>query len=357
MDVAERIEGCLLGGAVGDALGAPVEFDDWAAIRESFGPSGVTGLTAPGRFTDDTQMSLFTVEALIRARVRGRVKGIVHPLDVVRHGYLRWLWTQGGPWAQAGAEFAAGRSEPDGWLASVPLLRRRMAPGTTCLAALAAGGTGTVGDPANHSKGCGAVMRAAPVGFFYDRPADAWAAACDFAAITHGHPDGIHPAGILAVAIRLMCDGQPLGSALEQAAAFAPAAGDTRRVLARAIQVAADGLPDPVTLNSELGQGWVGEEALAIAACCALAAPTPRAALLAAVNHSGDSDSTGSIVGNLLGAADGLAAVPPDWIDALEGADVVAQVARDAATELVSPPWDSGGDDVPAQWWDKYPGW
>ncbi len=301
-------------------------------------------------------MTLFTVEGLIRARIRGRAKGICHPPDVVRHAYLRWLWTQGGSWAEVGSEFAAGHPEPDGWLVSVLLLRRRMAPGSTCLSALHAGGSGTVRDPANDSKGCGAVMRAAPVGFFYDNPEQAWSAACDFAAITHGHPDGIYPAGVLAAAVRLLAAGQLVAGALEQAAALAPAGSDTRRAIARAAAVAADGLPDPVALNRQLGEGWVGEEALAIAACCALAAPTPRAAMLAAINHSGDSDSTGSIAGNLLGAAYGMDAVPGDWLEVLEGADVVAVIAEDAATELISPPGDADGD-VPAQWWDKYPGW
>ncbi len=70
MTPAERIRGCLLGGAVGDALGTPVEFQSWARIRAVHGPEGVTELSTPGRFTDDTQMSLFTAEGLIRASVR-----------------------------------------------------------------------------------------------------------------------------------------------------------------------------------------------------------------------------------------------------------------------------------------------
>jgi ADP-ribosylglycohydrolase len=117
-----------------------------------------------------------------------------------------------------------------------------------------------------------------------------------------------------------------------------------------------DGVPDPGMLNQRLGAGWVGEEALAIAACCALGEPTPRAAMLAAVNHSGDSDSTASITGNLVGARYGSDAVPGEWLDAVEGADVVAQVAQDAATELLSPPWDDD-DSVPSDWWHRYPGW
>lgn len=358
MDLRQRISGCLLAGAVGDALGAQVEFLSWNEIRDRFGPDGITGPSPSqrARFTDDTQMTLFTVEGLIRARVRGRSKGICHPPSVVRHAYLRWLHTQGVAWAQAGAEFAAHSSEPDGWLVQQPILHHRMAPGNTCLSALRSGGNGTISQPANDSKGCGAVMRAAPVGFFYDTATEAWDAACDIAAITHGHPDGIEPAGVLAVTIRLLADGQPLAAALRDAAVFAPVGSRTRQALTDAIDLSYRGLPDPEALNRRLGEGWVGEEALAIAACCALAASTPAAALLAAVNHSGDGDSTGSIAGNLLGAAHGPQAVRETWLENLDGREVVVQIASDAATEMLNTPCEPGGSARP-EWWNRYPGW
>ena len=193
MELRERITGCLLAGAVGDALGAPVEFQSWTEIRETFGPDGVTDLGHAARFTDDTQMTLFTAEGLIRALVRGRWRGYLPSAQRRPHAYLRWLYTQGVPWRQAGAEFAADNPRPDGCLASQPLLHHRMAPGSTCLSALRAGGSGTISRPANNSKGCGAVMRTAPVGFCYPTVSQTWDAACDMAAITHGHPDGIHP--------------------------------------------------------------------------------------------------------------------------------------------------------------------
>jgi ADP-ribosyl-[dinitrogen reductase] hydrolase len=199
-------------------------------------------------------------------------------------------------------------------------------------------------------------MRAAPAGFFCGSPARAWDTGCEIAAITHGHPDGIHPAGVLAAAIRMLADGYQLATALSTAAAFAPEGSSIRRAVTRAIALAGAGLPDLVTLNQALGHGWVGDEALAIATCCALAAPTPPAALLAAVNHFGDSDSTGAITGNLLGTSRGAAAVPAEWADALKGADIVTQTAEDAATELLSPPWDDE-QSVPDSWWHRYPGW
>ena len=74
-----HFRGCLLGGAVGDALGAPIEFMGLEEIRSRFGPRGVTDLTdgvwPAGSITDDTQMTLFTAEGLLRAQVRGALKG------------------------------------------------------------------------------------------------------------------------------------------------------------------------------------------------------------------------------------------------------------------------------------------
>ena len=100
VDIGDRIAGCLLGGAIGDALGAAIEFDSIDEIRRSHGPDGVTDYVEAygrrGAITDDTQMTLFTTEGIIRASVRYRSRGICHPPSVVRHAYIRWYATQGG---------------------------------------------------------------------------------------------------------------------------------------------------------------------------------------------------------------------------------------------------------------------
>ncbi|RPJ69686.1 MAG: ADP-ribosylglycohydrolase family protein, partial [Acidobacteria bacterium] len=155
--------GCLLGGAVGDALGAPVEFMSLAEIRRRFGPRGVEDYAPAygrrGAITDDTQMTLFTAEGLIRGLVRWRSKGIAHVPSVVAHAYLRWLRTQG----ESSACKVDDPDEDRGWLYSQRELHHRRAPGNTCLSALRE--MKTLGAPArNTSKGCGGVMRVAPAG-------------------------------------------------------------------------------------------------------------------------------------------------------------------------------------------------
>src|SRR5262249_49764731 len=144
-----RVVGCLLAGAIGDALGAGVEFDSLAAIRQRLGARGASGFVrAYGRvaaITDDTQMTLFTAEGLIRAHVRGREKGIVDEASVVWHAYDRWLLTQG--------ETRARDGETDGWLVREQRLHATRAPGNTCLTALRGGRMGTRAAPVNDSKG------------------------------------------------------------------------------------------------------------------------------------------------------------------------------------------------------------
>ena len=94
-----RFKGCLIGGAVGDALGAPVEFMSLAEIRRKFGPDGITGYSPAysriGAITDDTQMTLWTAEGLLRYHCRGETRGIVPSMPgMVHRAYLRWLITR-----------------------------------------------------------------------------------------------------------------------------------------------------------------------------------------------------------------------------------------------------------------------
>ena len=328
-ELDEAIRGCLLGGAVGDALGAPIEFAHWPEIKEMFGPTGVTEVLDPGHFTDDTQMTLFTAEALLIAAVEMERTGVCLPRTLLHHAYLRWLVTQAGelPAVQIPAE------EPLGWLLDVPLLHRVEAPGLTCLGALESGDVGTVRQPINDSKGCGGVMRAAPAAFLVPgclpgaATAEAYELGCEVAAITHGHQGGIEPAGVLAAIISELLRGEDLWEATTTARALTSA--EMGRYLDRALSVAADGVPSPERIEAELGAGWVGDEALCIALACALASPDVETGLLASVNHSGDTDSTGAICGNLLGARDGASGIPQEFLDAVDGIEFVEQIADD----------------------------
>ena len=351
-----HFRGCLLGGAVGDALGAAVEFKTLEEIRTEFGPAGIrdygVAYGRTGAITDDTQMTLFTGEALLRAehcRVRDPA---CRTADVAWHAYLRWLRTQG--------EVVQPRGLPDedGWLVGVKGLHSRRAPGVTCLAALRKGRMGTIRDPLNDSKGCGGVMRVAPAGFVPGQP---FRLGCELAALTHGHPTGWLAAGYLAQLVHEVA----VGASLAEGAARAlevlerqPGHEETSGAIRRALALAHSEREAPEDLET-LGPGFVAEEALAIALLAALRATGFEQGVLLAVNHSGDSDSTGSIAGNLLGLLHGEQGIPATWLERLELRDLIAGVATDLWLHFGEGEKPAGAvfeSNQRSPDWDQYPG-
>jgi ADP-ribosylglycohydrolase len=352
-----RFLGCLLGGAVGDALGAPIEFSSWKVIRAKYGPDGVQGFVefedGHGEFTDDTQMTLFTAEGVLRAHTRQIEKGSSSFPTIIRNAYLRWMLTQGDH--PAVWEFNLPRVVRTGWLIREEGLFSRRSPGTTCLYALEEFQTGTIEKPLNNRKGCGGVMRAAPVGLYFSAdPEEAFTKGCESAAITHGHPTGYLAAGFLSALMAGLTQGKDFGPSTDEARRILqtrPGSGECLKAVARAVELAETG-PATVELVETFGSGWTAEEALAIALYCALSFPTDlRRGVLAAVNHSGDSDSTGAIAGNILGCRLGREGIPDEWVARLTLADVVERMARD----LFDGP-DSDGGSVSTVWWNRYPG-
>ncbi len=324
---ASRVRACLLGGAIGDALGAPVEFASLSEIRRRHGPAGVIGFARGevGRFTDDTQMTLFTAEGLICAAIPGAGRDKPEVSVAVWHAYQRWLDTQG--YSVSREESSPGRAS--GWLMREPSLRHRRAPGATCISALSAGRPGSIHSPVNDSKGCGGVMRVAPIGLVAE---DAFDLGCAAAALTHGHPSGYLAAGAFAQIVAEVSKGQSLTFAIRTALellAPMPGAHETKERLDAAVELAKTGPEPSGELIESLGGGWVAEEALAITVYCCLVASDFRTAVLLAVNHSGDSDSTGAMVGNLMGAAGGYDALPAEWVGHTEAVPIIERIAQD----------------------------
>lgn len=327
MDRLERIRGCFLAGAAGDALGYQVEFDSLEGILARHGEHGVR--TMASRISDDTQMTLFTAE--------GMLMGVKHRMPMpacVYQSYLDWYKTQH-PNARGGV--FAKESE----LLKVDGLYLREAPGNTCLSALHSGDIGTMDEPINHSKGCGGVMRTAPCGMLKmpELPdnEDAWALQGAMAgAITHGHVMGYVPAAMLADIIHMILleDGRTLeeivADSLDRMLRLFPFPATEKfgELIRLAMELAWRDVPD-VEAISRLGEGWVGDEAIAIAVFCALRYQNDLPeGLTAAVTHKGDSDSTGAIAGNILGAWLGAGAIPAEWLETITLADVVDCMAR-----------------------------
>lgn len=332
----EHFEGCLLGGAVGDALGAPVEFMTLEEIKDRFGPEGIDNFSPAygktGAITDDTQMALFTAEGLILSRARQAEDPASDQVTLsVYHAYLRWLSTQLSDAGENMINRHGTCSMLDGILISFRELHARRAPGNACLSSLQSGVMGTPQQPINNSKGCGGVMRIAPVGLV-EPPERVFDAACKIAAITHGNPTGYLAAGCMALIIQEIISGQDLKTALEKAGQVLEAHQHHHacsHALAKALE-AYQHQPVAFETVASLGQGWIAEEALAIGVYCALAAGTDfKKGITLAANHGGDSDSTGAITGNLLGALLGRTAIPEKYLNNLELAHLIAEIAGD----------------------------
>ena len=359
-ELRSRLRACLLGGAIGDALGAPVEFLKLREIRSRFGPEGIQDFAPAygraGAITDDTQMTLFTAEGLLRAHVRERSKGSCSVPSVICHAYLRWLLTQGDrPWDN---RLEVGT---DGWLWQQSFLHSRRAPGNTCLASLLDMKRFTADRALNHSKGAGGIMRVAPVActLIGGRAQDAqriFTLGKESAWITHGHPSGFLSAAAFAVILHAVLGGHSLDTGIHRARALLlqePDSEETLTAMALALDCVSRQL-DPEAAIPLMGGGWVGEEALGIALYCALITRDFATGVRMAVNHDGDSDTTGSLVGQLLGAMHGESAIPEHWLRDLEGREVISRIADDLHD---FPQWSLADDSEAQQAGERYPGW
>lgn len=332
-------KGCLIGGAVGDALGYAVEFLPASAIFQKYGENGIAEYALShgvAEISDDTQMTLFTATGLLLGTTRGMTRGIMGDYaDYIAYSYRDWYRTQteGYPLPE--------REYHHSWLVNVPELFYRRAPGNTCLFALAQGGNGTFENPINHSKGCGGIMRVAPIGlYFCDKqyaPEEIDRIGAKAAALTHGHELGYIPAAMLThIIARIAGYGDSILEAVNDAMRVIPTLfpqaqhmDELLALLQNAITLSAERMDDLDAIR-QLGGGWVAEETLAIAVYCALKhSDSFEQGVIAAVNHDGDSDSTGAVTGNILGAALGFDAIPRKYVEELELSDVILEVAED----------------------------
>ncbi len=292
-------------------MGYRVEFRGLGSIRSSYGDAGIQEPEeTDGYFvvSDDTQMTLFTLEGLIR----GLGKSDETILEEIRLAYVDWLATQEAPdigW------------QPRGGIYHDKRLWHLRAPGNTCTSATRNGAHGTPTDPINDSKGCGGVMRSAPMGLIeLWTSRQAFNMGCKIAAMTHGHPSGYLSAGALSCLVRILLDGEQLRDAVGQTLPLLGESFEGEETIAALLKVvellqSERGASECV---AQLGEGWVGEEALAIGIYAALRASSFQDALIISANHDGDSDSTASIAGQLYGAWYGVECIPEQWIEKLD---------------------------------------
>lgn len=317
----DHYRACLLGGSIGDAMGYAVEFMSLGKIKEHYGVRGIRDLTinptGKAIISDDTQMMLFTAEGILNAW-----RDSINPAHAIWESYLRWYSTQGYP---------IDERLKKGSLIGLPELQKQRAPGNTCLQALATGQMGNRNTVLNNSKGNGAVMRVAPVGLVYVKDSyKAFRVGCESAMITHSHPAGYLSAGALAAILSEILSGASIRDSVIKAREILSSYGnseETKDAMEKAVRLI-DFNVEPQEALKLLGPGWIAEEALAIGIYCSLKYSEDfKEGLLCSVNHSGDSDSTGMITGNILGAYLGCDCIPFDWLLNVELGNVTSGIA------------------------------
>lgn len=348
--------GSLIGGAVGDALGYVVEFDSEKNIEKIFGKTGITEYVLSSNnealISDDTQMTLFTTNGLIAGLTQSLIKKDFDNancfMSYLSKSYLDWHATQ--------MNFCPAGNPHIAWIANITKLYDMRAPGGTCLQSCYKGANGTIQNPINDSCGCGGVMRVAPIGLMFNtadgyniEDIDMFGASA--AALTHGHPLGYIPAAALVHIInRIIYANMTLRDAVVDSIntmnKIFPSSSELNKftnMMNNAVRLAGGSLSD-VSCIHLLGDGWTGDEALAIAVFCSMRySDNFEKAIIAAVNHRGDSDSTGAITGNMLGAYLGFNAIPKKFIKNLELKDLIIELATDlhdcvkmSATDMVN---------------------
>ncbi|MGV9313807.1 ADP-ribosylglycohydrolase family protein [Streptomyces sp. NPDC003691] len=354
-DFRSRVRGALLGAAVGDALGAGVAALSTAEAAEAHGPDGITDLVPAhgrrGAVTAVTQLTLFTVDGLIRAQVR-RDTGAWHPPTDLHRAYRRWSATQR-DWGPD------ERRKDDGWLAREEWLYVRRDPDRASLLGLADDIMGTLDAPKNPAADDGgALARSAPFGLLVGwEPQLVCQLAVECAAQTHGGQAACVAAGAFAVIVHGLARGGTLEAAVHRALELIgprPGHQPVTDGLNEALGAVRRGVPGPDRVTA-LGDAHRAEGALAVAVYSSLVAEDIRHGLRLAANHDGPSATTAALTGALLGALHGETALPPAWLAELEGRPTVLQLADDFAMEMTQGPALHSPTHSSPGWLARYP--
>jgi ADP-ribosylglycohydrolase len=317
MDLNEsRCMGSIVGLAVGDAIGYPAEFRRRAQIFAEIGSEGIKDFIAlkdsrfsrpfftcpdhpPGTFTDDTQMSIAVAESLLSTD-GGDLDQIMEEMS---RQFVAW----------------AGSS------------KNNRAPGGACMQGCGNLSRGIPWREAGvaDSKGCGSAMRVAPIGLFYDDLDRVTEVARASALLTHGHPAALAAAAAAALMVAMaLQDATPpqMYDEIEKRCCGSSADFSTTW---RKIPAMLTLSPEQVLTKDVLGEGWIGEEAVASAMYCYWRSPDDySAAVLTAINTDGDSDSIGAITGSVMGAKLGINAIPSNWRNGVEDSDYLHALGK-----------------------------
>ena len=304
---SNKAKGIIFGLAIGDALGFPTEFMSLPQIKVKYGQSGIKDLPDPALFTDDTQMSIAIAEALITSGEND----IETIMKAIRNEFIKWLHSP----------------------------ENNRAPGRTCLTGVANMERGLHWSESGvtRSKGCGSAMRATSIGYLYQHDPEKLKEVAHASGIcTHGHPTGDAACIGAAYLVKLALDGISPDKMIPELLHFTESISEE---FDRAILKVQEciGWEDEEKALDYLGEGWIGEEAVALALYCFLKYPNNyKKAILRGANTNGDSDSIACITGSISGAYLGIETIPEEWIEKIEETEYLEVLAVRLASKKES---------------------
>ena len=326
--------GCLLGMAVGDALGHSVDGKSWAEIRSDYGPSGLLGYDLQAeeyaQVTSYTQIAAYLCNGLLLSISRSRGDH----LRFCRLALKEWTRSQ---------QFYRDPEESSCWIAKLPQFRRRHCRDARMLDTLRLESFGTMDVPQNDYNTPGSITAAVAAGMFYQpkriEPEQVGALAGELVALTHGNPETFLSGVVLSYAIAgiLHEPEQALADQFLQAIAVMdgqfrhrfPQTADLAQKLRRAIDLAQRETVSPQEGMEQL-ECMDAAQCLAGAMFACLVSPEDfDAAIITAVNHSGLSAAVGAITGAILGAKLGEYALPEFYLESLECVAALELLAED----------------------------
>lgn len=335
-DKLSGCQGCLLGLAVGDAMGCAVDGKTLEEICTDYGPNGLLGydlVNGCADVTSYTQLAAFVGNGLLLSVARGRTE------------YLPYITLSLREWAR-NQQFHRDPEKSYCWVAKPKSLRLHNNRDARMLDALRAQTLGTPDAPVNRNAGPGALTAAVAAGLFYDaRRMDMTqlaALAAQTVALTHGSPEVFLSGAVLArsVASILQAPEKPLqeifADALQavqdQYGAQFPAqteqlAARIRQAMELARDTAIQSRDGMERLSCMSGPACVAGAVYA----CLTSNEDFDTALITAVNHSGLSAAVGALTGAIMGARLGMDALPEFYLESLAPVRELSELAADLA--------------------------
>lgn len=335
----DAYRGCLLGLAIGDAMGYPVDTKTMGQIQEEYGPYGLMGYDLRNGYAEvssHTQIAAFSCNGLLLGQTRGQVYGKMAPF--VRYVYL------------AQQEWAIGQRRYDQpvrnhcWMFRIPEMRHRHCTDTRMVETLNRGKPGSLEDPVNRYDTPGSLAASVAAGLFADpkrlsrQEADRLGAEC--VALTHGDPHAFLPGVVVAYLVRtcLRLPDKPLKRLIQHALRalqeqfvreYPREVGQITALVEQAVNLAEERLRRPEEVMERL-KCDTGSEVLAGAIYAALLCEDDfDNAMVVAVNHSGRSAAVACLTGAFLGARLGEQELPEFYMDGLYIADALRSLADD----------------------------